>query len=39
MAGNARQHPLLRPTAVAVHDDRDVARDACAARVRRGWSS
>ena len=28
MTGDARQAALLRPAAVAVHDDRDVARDA-----------
>ena len=27
VAGDPRQHALLRPAAVAVHDDRDVARD------------
>ena len=27
VAGDARQAALLRPAAVAVHDDRDVARD------------
>ena len=27
MPGHARQAPLRRPTAVAVHDDRDMARD------------
>ena len=28
MTGNPREHPLLRPPAVAVHDDSDVARNA-----------
>ena len=32
MAGNARKAALLRPAAVAVHDDCDVARDPGAPR-------
>ena len=32
VTGDARQQPLLRPAPVAVHDDRDVARDVAGRR-------
>ena len=39
MAGDARQPALLRPAAVAVHDDGDVARDGSAVGWRQPVSS